>query len=313
MRPTELDQRCAEMKTRMAAKPERAVTPTAKVRRQPKPKPAPTPPANDIMVVHPLVKNTRLGLSRETMGSDGLMNLANAPRLDLVVSTVCAERALTFTNALLTRLAQSGIRASVGRTAADKGWATWVYIDADRIRIRVREIVDRVEREPTAAEKKRLAQNPDAYWYRMSDLKPSGRLALVVLSGNHEAKRWADAVGKPVELQIEKIIGGLRRMMDTEKACRLEREARQQMQAAEEIQQRRAEIARRDLKQRTEELLQDVDRWHQSERIRAYLSAFRERMEKWGGPIDTNSETAKWLEWANRYADRLDPLNPMVE
>lgn len=234
MRPKELNRRCAEMKARMTAKPKDESTPAPKVCRQANRKPATSPLANDITSVHPLVKSTRIGISRETVGADGLMNLANATRLDLTVSKACAERALSFVNTLLTQLAQSGLHASVGRSASDIGWATWLHVDAVKLRIRVREIVDRVERAPTAVEKKRLAQNPEAYWYRSSDLKPSGRRALVVLSGNYETKRWADAPGKPIELQIEKIIGGLQRIAQREKAVRLELEVWQQIERTEE-------------------------------------------------------------------------------
>lgn len=85
------------------------------------------------------------------------------------------------------------------------------------------------------------------------------------------------------------------------------------MCAAEESERWRVERARRDLVQRIEDLKRDVELWHKSERIRAYLGAFRERMERWSGPIDAGSETAKWLSWANLYADQLDPLNPSAD
>jgi hypothetical protein len=57
--------------------------------------------------------------------------------------------------------------------------------------------------------------------------------------------------------------------------------------------------------------MKDVETWHQSQRIRTYLAAFRAAMEKWSRPVDPQTEVGKWLEWASRYADSIDPLNPV--
>jgi hypothetical protein len=76
----------------------------------------------------------------------------------------------------------------------------------------------------------------------------------------------------------------------------------------------RAEAARErerlEGRHRVESLLADVDASHRSQQIRAYLSSFRATFEKWSGPIDPKSKLAKWLGWANRYADSFDPLSP---
>jgi len=51
---------------------------------------------------------------------------------------------------------------------------------------------------------------------------------------------------------------------------------------------------------RIKTLRKEVVAWHRAERIREYVTAVRE-----GGLKD-----AGWIEWAEREADRLDPLKP---
>jgi hypothetical protein len=253
------------------------------------------------------------GSDREAIRQDGLKPLVNPKGFEILVSPATAARALSFMATLTSRLEQAGMRVSVEKLASEKGRATWVYVDNEKIRVRLRELTVRMEREPSASEKKRRERNPSGYWFREYDWKPTGTLAFALLSDGREEKKWSDEAGKRLEDRVNLIIGGLQRRADREKSYREALAAQRQMYAAEELQRRRTERERQEVAKRIEDLNRDVDLWHQSERIRAYLRAFQEKVEKWSGPIDPASETAKWLEWALRYADRLDPLNPLVK
>lgn len=83
------------------------------------------------------------------------------------------------------------------------------------------------------------------------------------------------------------------------------------MKQHEALREAERERERAELRQRAESLVKDVEAWHQSEKIRAYLAAFRTTMEKWSGPIDPSTEVGKWLDWARGYADSIDPLKPV--
>ncbi len=48
----------------------------------------------------------------------------------------------------------------------------------------------------------------------------------------------------------------------------------------------------------------EAEVWNKSQQIRAYIGEVRKVHKK----IDPNSEIGKWLEWANKQADRMDPL-----
>jgi hypothetical protein len=210
----------------------------------------------------------------------------------------------------LKRLHEERMPVRIEKVKDGQGWGTFVQVEDEPIRIRLREATIRVEQEPSPSEQRRRRQDPNAYWVREYQSKPTGVLIFALLEGNREDKKWSDGIGKRLEGRIEQIIDGLRRRVEREKRYRLEREAWHQMYATEEKERRRAERERQELAKRIEDLEHDVEMWHKSERIRAYLRAFESRVEKWAGSIDPASEISTWLKWANRYADLLDPLGP---
>lgn len=313
MRPEELDQRCAELKARMAARYKEVAAPRVGPKLKAPHEPTKGAERVEQTTPHHLPASAQSGMSRGPVGHDGSKHLANTHGFDISVSAACRERALSFMTTLLGRLEHAGMRVAVEKLEGEKGRATWVYVDNEKIGVRLREVNVRIEREPSASEKKRRERDPTGYWFREYDWKPTGNLAFALLSNGREVKKWSDEPGKRLEDRVNLIIGGLQRTADRERRHREAREAWQQLRAAEEIQRRQSDLARQDIAKRIEDLNRDAELWHQSKRIRAYLLAFQEKMEKWSGPIDSSSETAKWLEWARRYADRLDPLVALSE
>jgi hypothetical protein len=76
-----------------------------------------------------------------------------------------------------------------------------------------------------------------------------------------------------------------------------------EMRRQEAIQQRR----QFELRSRIERLDRNMTAWRRAERIRAYAKATADRLLE-RGPIGPNSDAAKWLAWAQRYADSIDPM-----
>ncbi len=52
--------------------------------------------------------------------------------------------------------------------------------------------------------------------------------------------------------------------------------------------------------------------WEKAERIRRYVSALADEASR-RGPIEPASDLVKWLGWAERYADWIDPLTGPLE
>jgi len=57
-------------------------------------------------------------------------------------------------------------------------------------------------------------------------------------------------------------------------------------------------------KKRVEVLREQCDAWYESQRLRDFIQAARDRHPV----IEPESRFAKWLVWASLQADRLDPL-----
>ena len=89
---------------------------------------------------------------------------------------------------------------------------------------------------------------------------------------------------------------------------RLDREVRhQEWMEQERVKVERMQQAEKE-KKRLEGLETEVDSWHKSQRIRAYVEAARQYFIRRDGTIETGSEIDLWIQWALQRADRLDPL-----
>jgi hypothetical protein len=310
----ELDRRCAELKARMlaAANPD-SVVPAEQghpARQKPKPKairkaePSPAhaepTPVEPITNPHPLVVRTRKGVAKEKAGEDRLLRLASAERLDLRVSKQAFPRALWIFDALLKAAEACGIRTAI--VQRELVWRTVMVAHGEPIAVCIREGLRSVER----------PRSPhDPHWYRQRyDYFPTGRLTFEV--DNHCASRrsWNDGSRQRLENCVDSITESLLVTGERLRDERLRREAEEQIRKVESRYHAENERRARDERERIEALNRDVDNWHQSERIRAYLAAFRSCMEKWSGPIQPKNDVGRWLAWAETYADRLDPLKP---
>ncbi len=173
-------------------------------------------------------------------------------------------------------------------------------VEGKRIPIRIREGVHRFD--------KPGAERPYS-WYRYNYV-PNGVLTFHVLNEWGSTRKYSDSTRSRLEDKTELVINGIREEYARIKRDEEERLAREMVQRFEARAEAARERERLEARQRVESLLADVDAWHRSQQIRAYLSSFRATLEKWSGPINPKSEAAKWLRWANRYADSLDPLRP---
>lgn len=93
---------------------------------------------------------------------------------------------------------------------------------------------------------------------------------------------------------------GIRAAAAREKRLRIERE----------IERRRQEEAQRlrlQEQSRIERLKGNVARWEEAQRTKAYLAAVRERAVASPGGYTEYSPLFRFLSWATRYAERLDP------
>lgn len=116
---------------------------------------------------------------------------------------------------------------------------------------------------------------------------------------------FKDRKNKSIEDQLNDFIICLIETSDRNKR----REAEQKRDAEERQRKRDNETARRGQAEQEQanrdKLEQLVNDWHKAQQLREFISAVEQSYQ----PIETASELAGWLVWANNHANRLDPLN----
>jgi hypothetical protein len=259
-------------------------------------------PANSITVAetlhsaHPLVRQTRQSLEKNKPDDYGMLSWSwNQRCMNVRVSKTALHRALRIMDALLKALETRGYSAEVPK---DGPVATHILIGAEKIKVRLSEKANRVERELTAEEKKKPPHTISNRWV----YSPSGKLTLEIDEYcDGFQKKWADKAQKPLEEQLNEVLTGLILAGEALRLRRIEREEEQRRQ-------REHERRRMEDQERRHYLDQHREAWSQSQRLREFLSACEVSLIERKGDLAPDSPEAKWLRWAHRYADRIDPL-----
>lgn len=150
---------------------------------------------------------------------------------------------------------------------------------------------------------------------------PSGLLTIEIEGAGYWFRGhrhvWRDTPKRRLEDLLGKVAAGLvdfaahrkEQLLEEERRRREEQERERQRQEqarllAEKRQRFKAERARVDA------LLQQANNWKQSQELRDYIEAQRQKHVTNLGTVEPESDFARWLEWANQQADRLDPFVP---
>ena len=224
--------------------------------------------------------------------------------LPIRVSTERLNRALFFMDSLLSLLEKYNI--SIDSEHFDK-----MNILGHQISFSLHESLDREEIELTNKEKREKElyswmHNRPKYKYI-----PNGNLSLSIDEECHPPclrRTWTDNKKQKVERFLKKfIISAIEISVHQETASR--RNKRWEREREEE-QKRQAEISQKKWQEqkRVEKLENEISQWVKSQQIRSYISYVQSEVIKNHGVIETGSELDKWVEWATRRADIIDPL-----
>ncbi len=250
-----------------------------------------TPPVTKAMLAHPLVERTRAALTGAPTNTHGkLWASQELEWLDLRITKDCLARALRIMAALIQILERGGFKVVVDKRATE---STSAILYGEKIRFGLIERSRQVKPAPNP-------NGSSAYSYGSIRLEPTGILSIEVwnyYSGGPQ-KVWRDRDSAKLEEQLPRCAAGMMRIALKERAdekARHERElAREKRIAAVEAELEKIEQEEKNIRS----LRKEATAWHRAERIREYIAAVRE-----GGLKD-----AEWIAWAERQADRLDPL-----
>ena len=229
-----------------------------------------------------------------------------ADTLPIRVSIEASDRALRLWDALLKACEARGMRASMA------GRKVKVSDGVEYIGLRMSEKVGRITR-------------PSNWSTGVETVKrnPTGSLRLFAV--NCGETKFEDALGRPLEAQLNAILAWIHRAFASERTKRsiavekrrLEEEARQAQEreravSAAEARLREQELQRQQAEQvakaeRERLLLAEAGSWQDAQAIRAYVAHLRTVGH------DVTPALADWLTWADGVADKLDPTAKRLE
>lgn len=147
---------------------------------------------------------------------------------------------------------------------------------------------------------KQIHLSPGKYSYRDYALahEASGVLYLQIDTWAGGKRKWSDGRRQGLENVLGSFVEGLERVAVVVGKRRAEFEERERVR-------REQERLRQRERDRLRQLTEWLSGWEEAERARQFLRAAHEAL---GDAADVPAETSAWLEWADTYADRIDPL-----
>lgn len=260
---------------------------------------ATTPPVTKAMLAHPLIEKTRLLLNEaRSRNGEKLWASREAEWLDLRVTKNCLARALRGMAVVIHMLEREGFKLVVEKKQSE---STNAIIYGEDIRFGIVEKSRQIKSTTTSG----------SYTYNQVTLEPTGILSLEVWNYCPERLRraWRDSERAKLEEYLPASIAG---MMKIALAARARRDAEEKK---EQARQKRIDEVRAVLEQieKEEKKIKALERgaiaWHCAERIREYIAAVRRDAVRKTDPED-QAKVLEWVEWAERQADRIDPLKP---
>ena len=250
-----------------------------------------TPTLTKAMLAHPLIEKTKLAFNAGGTTTRGTLWASREVEcLDVRVTKACLTRALGILTTLIHMLTLEGFKVVAEKKTSE---STSAVVYGEKIRFGVIERHQQVKPVPKAS-------SSSAYPYNPVQLEPTGILSIEIwnyYSGGPQ-KVWRDRASAKLEEQLPKCVAGMMRIALKERADEKERQerafARQEKIDVVEAELEKIQAEEKEIKS----LRKDVAAWHRAERIRKYVAAVREGALK----------DAEWIGWAERQADRVDPL-----
>jgi hypothetical protein len=245
---------------------------------------------------HPEVGKLKQYLDSGWKDATGLLNgMRRHKVLRVKVSKSQIDRALQIMDALVKALEHRGAKF----VTVEHSELKELRVDGERIECLLIEETVRKERDSDAP----------AWRFNRWEWKATGRLRFEIQQYTPTVgqKKWADSKRHKLEDQIDEIVN---RMFATAAALKIwEIEREQQRRQWEQEARLQAEAERR--KARELEFRNNLERqsqlWVQAANLRAFIQACEEAMRGEGFSSGDCWE-ARWLAWARKHSDRIDPL-----
>jgi len=257
---------------------------------------------------HPLIRETKSVLAKAKPDDFGVLRPWRKRYLDIRVSPDNLNRGLRIMQALIRAFETRGFPVSI-KINGERLPSTYVEIFGEKIKVALKEKVRRSEHEPT--EKERLEQKRGfLYYIPRWDFTPTGKFTLFIDEwGSYgQRKQWADGRTQTVEGLLHDFWLGVVKYADVKRQHRQLREEEHRRWEEERRLKAELERQRRGEEERLRNLEHQAQQWAKSKQLRAYIQEVARQASLHVQCDDFQSNLRNWLEWAQKHADRLDPL-----
>lgn len=261
---------------------------------------------------HRLIQHTKRSLKGGTVDEKGILRTQENSVLDIQVTKSSFDRAIRIMNALVKAMESRGyeLRPRQPGYYGNKNLLA-ACVEGEEVLFALEEKISRKNYTPTPTEQKKLDQRK-IYRYQLPrhEYVATGKLTLRFWAWgcNPSRSTWSDAKLQRVENCLNDFLANLyasafEMRVDREKREREEQRKREEMARQEELARLRSEEQKR-----VDKLKADASSWQEAQRIRSYIAAVQASAAKGVGPFHPEGGLQEWLTWAEKQADRLDPL-----
>jgi hypothetical protein len=248
--------------------------------------------------LHPLIVEAKSQLKKAKQGRYGRLTRFWSESEYISVFPESLDRALRLMNALFKALAKRNYPFSVD----EEKHLLVVKILDEQFSLRLEERSRQARHVATAAE---LKEAKRSYVHIPTyDYVPTGEFTFLVTRYYSSDKVIKDDKRGRLEEKLNGLIIQLIKMALQIKDESIRRQREEQARRDREEKLHEMENMIRKEKKRVEVLREQCDAWYESQRLRDFIQAARDRHPV----IEPESRFAKWLVWASLQADRLDPL-----
>jgi hypothetical protein len=263
-----------------------------------------------ILHLHPLVREMQAycrGAERSRFTYRGQRQASQAA-VDVAPDSL--PRALRILDTLIRALEERDFPVTIDRES--DALRAVVAVQDTTVGIRLEERRKQVEIAPSASD----VVLSDAYPWRSNPRKEAqytGKFALKIAEdwAKGVRRKWADGKTQRVEDCLNAFVVGLVQAAEAKKQAQAEWEEQQRRREEERRRRFEEERQRQEEARRGRQLEEEATAWAKAEQLRAYVAAVREHAEQAGG-VEPESKVARWLAWAERYAEAADPLAARV-
>lgn len=280
---------------------------------------APVVVAETLHDAHPLVRSSLPVLRIAPCDNEGVLKPVPGC-LHVCVSKPRLRRALLIMDALIRNFEKCGFVVK----CSDEECSTFASIMGVDVPFKIDEYITEKRRKGEDVTPS-ISRGPEFILHRQLHFRtmvPSGRLAVSVdvnrcrgYSRGGLRFRWSDGDRQRIEDHLKDFVAAAAQIASVMKDqqdewAKWEQERKAERERAAEAERQRLDMVAKikEERKRVVELMGEAYSWQDGRILRDYIEAVRKDALKQGKNLGPDSEIGKWLAWAEKQADRLDPL-----